>query len=143
MAKAPYPIVPTSQPPGWRDRHPYLKIVIGAALLVAFVAGLFVIVFSSFRASDVYKESLARAQADPQVQQWLGTPIEPGWLMTGDLKISGESGSADIAIPISGPRGKGSLYVVAFKSQGVWRYQRMCVTRAGGNETINLLAAQP
>ena len=138
--KAAYPVIPTAQAPSWRDRHPYLKIGVGAAVLLLMATIPLTLVFATYRGSEVYKESLARAQASPQVQQWLGAPIEAGWFITGELKVSGDHGAADISIPISGPRGKASIRTIAYKSHSVWKFQQMTVSQSGRHETIDLLA---
>lgn len=139
MVKAPYSVISTTRPPSWRDRHPYLKIAVGALVLLLMATIPLTLVFASIRGSEVYKESLAHAQANPQVQQWLGTPIEPGWFVTGEIKVSGDHGAADISIPISGLHGKASIHAIAYKNQGVWRFQQMTVTQSGRDETIDLL----
>ena len=36
--------------------------------------------------------------------------------------MEGSSGEADIAIPISGPKGQGTIHAVAKKSAGEWTY---------------------
>ena len=60
-----------------------------ALLFLAFVGSIVVIVFSAMKSTDVYKEALARAKADPAV-------------------IEAASGESNLAIPISGPKGKGT-----------------------------------
>ena len=108
-------------------------------LLAIFVGGILFIVETSFRHSDCYVQALVRARADPQVVEKLGQPIEAGWTAAGSINISGSSGNADISIPISGPKGKGTLYVVAKKSAGRWEFQTLQVEINGEQERINLL----
>jgi len=108
-------------------------------LLAIFVGGILFIVETSFRHSDCYVQALVRARADPQVVEKLGQPIEAGWTASGSINISGSSGNADISIPISGPKGKGTLYVVAKKSAGRWEFQTLQVEINGEQERINLL----
>jgi hypothetical protein len=107
--------------------------------LVAFVVVIAIVVIGSMRSSTPYKEAVARAQHDARVTQVLGTPIEPGLWTGGNINIQNESGNADINIPISGPRGKASIHVVATKEGGRWSYSRMVVTPEQG-EVIDLLA---
>ena len=112
-------------------------------LLIALgIAGVFLVVIWSFRSSDVYQEAMARTRAHPQVQQALGQPIEAGWMVTGNLNVSGQSGSADLAIPLSGPKGKGTLYVEARKRAGKWAFQHLAVAVQDGPR-IDLLPLQP
>src|SRR5208282_21963 len=113
------------------------------ALLVVFVGLPIAIlgsVFAAIRSSDAAKESLLRAQSNPLLVQKLGTPIEEGWLVSGNINVSGSSGDADLAVPISGPKAKGKIYVTAHKSAGVWRYSVMTAAIEGSDQTINLLS---
>jgi len=93
------------------------------------------------RNSDVAKAALARAQASPLVLQRLGPGIDEGWLLTGSINVSaGGSGDADLAVPISGPKGKGAVYVTAKKGSGTWNYSQMVAVIEGSGERIDLLA---
>jgi len=97
-------------------------------------------VFAAMKNSDAAKESVFQAQTNPQVVNQLGTPIAEGWLVTGSINTSTTSGDADLAIPISGPKGRAKIYVTAHKVAGAWNYKVMEVAIAGSNERINLLA---
>jgi hypothetical protein len=108
-------------------------------LFATFVGGILFIVESSFRHSDCYAQGLARARADPQVTEKIGQPIEAGWTASGSINTSGSSGDADISIPIRGPKGTGTLYVVAKKSAGRWEFQTLQVEVKGEQERIDLL----
>lgn len=59
--------------------------------------------------SEVSQLAFARAQADSVVKQHLGTPLRRRLLTSGSIELSGSSGRADLAIPISGPNGKATL----------------------------------
>ena len=68
----------------------------------------------------------------------LGTPIEEGWYLSGKTNVNGGSGDADISIPISGPKGKGTIYAVATKSAGEWTYSKLQVKIDSTGEAIDL-----
>jgi hypothetical protein len=68
-----------------------------------------VIVFSAIKSTDVYKEALARAKADPAVIEALGSPIKDGFLVSGNTNVNGASGESNLTIPISGPSQKGQF----------------------------------
>jgi hypothetical protein len=89
------------------------------------------------KSSDVYKTAVARAKADVRVRHALGSPIHAGMFPSGKTNVSGPSGEADLAIPISGRKGKGTIYVVATKSAGEWQYSKLIVKTDDG-ETIDL-----
>ena len=90
-------------------------------LFVIFVGSILVIVFSAMKSTDVYKDALSRARGNSAVIEALGTPIKDGFLVSGNTNVNGASGESNLAIPISGPKGKGTIYVSAKKSLGQWR----------------------
>ena len=97
------------------------------------------LVFGSMKQADVYKQAVARAQSDPAVAQRLGSPIEAGMFLSGNINVNGPSGEAKIAIPIHGPKAKGTIYVEANKSAGKWDYSLMQVEIDGEDTRIDLL----
>jgi Cytochrome oxidase complex assembly protein 1 len=108
-------------------------------LFAAFIGAVVLLIFGSMKQSDVYKHSLAKAQTDPVVAQKLGTPIKPGMWLSGNININGPSGEAKLSIPISGPKGTGTIYVEATKSAGKWNYSLMQVAIDGEDTRIDLL----
>lgn len=121
--------------------NPWVWVGIGCAgaivIGVAFVAVILVVVVGSMRSSTPYKDAMQRAQNDPRVIEALGSPIKPGLFISGSIKTENRSGSAELSIPISGPKGKAKIYVVGTKSNGEWSYSTMTVTPATG-EPIDL-----
>jgi len=106
-----------------------------------FVTLIFSIVLGSLKSSDVYNESLAKARTNAQVTAALGTPVEPGFWVSGNISVENSSGQADLSIPVSGPNGTGTIYVTATKSAGRWNYSTMiCEISSSGNR-INLLTS--
>jgi len=112
------------------------------ALFAAFIVLIVTIVFGMIKSSDVYKDALATAQAHPAVVQALGSPIKAGIFVMGSMNTSGSSGQADLAIPISGPKGKGTIYAVASKSAGRWTFSRLAVEIKATKERIDLIESQ-
>jgi hypothetical protein len=103
-------------------------IVLGAIGIAAIV----VIVFGAIKSSDVYKGARATAQKDPRVIQALGSPVEPGWWIKGNVSVRDHSGEADIDFPISGPKGSGRVHAVATRENSGWRYSELVVTPENG-----------
>ena len=64
-------------------------------------------------------------QTNTTAIELLGDPIEAGWLMSGSINTSGNSGDANFTIPVSGPKGKGTVYVEAYKDGGNWQYTQL------------------
>ena len=113
---------------------------LGMLLLVAcFVFVIVSIVFGAMKSSDAYKGALARAKADPRVVSALGSPITDGLFVSGKTNVSGTSGQADMTVPISGPKGKGTIYFVASKFAGKWTFSKLMVEVADTGQRIDLI----
>lgn len=140
--ESPPPPVPPPPRPGWWARNWKWFVPIGclglSVALVAFIGLIVIAVFGAMKSSDVYRQAVAKAAADPAVIEALGSPIKPAMFLSGKVNVDGASGEADMAIPISGPDGKGTIYVVATKSSGVWRFSTFVVDVAKTKERINL-----
>ena len=108
-------------------------------ILAVFVGLIVVIVFSAMKSSDVYREALARAKASPAAVAALGSPIKDGMFVSGSTNVNGASGEANLAIPISGPKGEATLYVAATKSVGVWNYSSLVLEVKQTKRRIDLL----
>ena len=146
MNRPPYPLHPEPMKKGWLEQHPLWKIPFGCVALVLllglFIITLFTVINTSFRRSDVYKEAMSRATGSLQVREQLGEPIKPAWLISGQLNVNGNTGSANFSIPIFGPHGRGLIRAVAQKS-GVWRFTCLQVSIEGQPGNIDLLSVQP
>jgi hypothetical protein len=108
-------------------------------LFVVFVGSIALIVFSAMKSSDVYKDALARAKTHPAVIEALGSPVTEGFLLSGNTNVNGASGEANLSIPVSGPKGKGTTYVAATKSLGRWNYSGLVLEIAKTRQRIDLL----
>ena len=111
-------------------------------LFAAFITLIVMIVFSAMKSSDVYKDALKRAKAEPAVIEALGSPIKDGMFVSGRTNVNGASGEANLAIPIYGPKGEGTLYLVAEKSVGAWNYSNLVVEVKKTKNRIDLLHEQ-
>ena len=130
------PVVPLQKNSGcWKG------VAIGCVALILVgvlgIGGIVYFVFSAIKSNYVYTEAMRRAQANPQVTARLGTPIEAGWLVSGNVSIKNENGEAHLSIPIHGPRGGAMLYLDASQRDNNWRYTRLEVV--GGGPTLDLL----
>jgi hypothetical protein len=115
---------------------------VGLLLLFGlFIAGIIGVVFQTMKSSDVYREAVARASANPAVREALGEPVRTGWSLSGNIEVEGPSGHADVAIPLEGSRRDGTVYAVATKSAGRWSYDRLEVEVEGQEGRIDLLTA--
>jgi hypothetical protein len=132
------------RPSTWWDRNWKWFVPAGCLsallLLLAVVGGLLSFAFGMMKASDAYKHALAEAQLSPAVVAALGEPLKGGLLVSGTLHVEGLAGSADLSIPISGPKGAGTLFLKATKSQGNWTFDALEMEVERTRERIDLLA---
>jgi hypothetical protein len=147
MSTPPYPLRPEPMRRGWLEQHPRWKIPAGCLILILLLAGFATVVLTaittSFHNSEVYKQATVRATENSQVLAALGEPIQFAWIVSGQLNVNGSTGSANLAIPISGSRARGTIHAVAYKSGGVWRFTQLDVSLAGSSASIDLLSTQP
>ena len=144
------PTPPYERPPSWFQRNKKMAIAGGCALVafvillvIGFVAAIALGVMSLVKSSGAYAEALTLARQNEEVRTALGEPIEEGWFVTGSVKTSGPSGEASLAIPLSGPRDAGTLYVEGRKSAGAWRYSVMELEVKSTGKRITLLREIP
>jgi hypothetical protein len=137
-------LAPGYMPPqrkSWLAKNWFWLLIALAVCGAAFLFGIFSLIVGAIRGSDVAKEAVARAQSNAVVVRRLGTPISEGWLVLGSINVSGTSGNADLAVPLSGPKGKATVYVRARKAVGKWNYSFMQAAIEGSDERIDLLAS--
>ena len=130
--------------PNWWSRNwkwfvPVLGVIV-ILLAVGSIALFVTLLFSTMKSSGAYKQALVAARADPAVEQALGAPIDAGFIVSGSVSVSGSSGDADLSIPVSGPKGKGTLHVRATRSMGEWQFTELVLEVAQTGERIDLLA---
>jgi hypothetical protein len=139
---SPPPLTPQSPVGNWWQRNWKWFVPTGCLTLIVMallcVACLVFFVFSGMKSSDAYKTAVARAKSDQRVVAALGDPISEGMFGSGKTNVNGPAGDADIAIPISGPKGKATIYAVATKSEGTWSFSKLNVKIDGSGETIDL-----
>ncbi len=112
-------------------------------LLVLATGGDFALVFGVLRSSDAYQFALSAAQHDPSVVAALGAPVDPGWFTMGEVSATPASGHATLSIPISGPRGAGTIDARADKAGGKWTFSTLSVHIDGRASLLNLLPPTP
>jgi hypothetical protein len=133
-----YPVAPTGQPAvNWqpqstpKNKTVWKYVVIGVVacvvLLALFVSSLFYGIDKMFRSSDVYRMALEHSQKSPCVVRKLGSPLATKGLIEGNMNEAASEGSADLQIPVRGPKDEGSIHVVATKSAGHWEITSLTV----------------
>src|SRR5262245_18383898 len=133
-----------SPPVGGKSGSKLKWIIICVVLVIFVVVALFVVgivsvVFGAIESSDPYQHAVQVATHDPLVLARLGSPIKQGWVPSGSINVSGGSGQADLSISVEGSKAKGTIYVVAKKSEGEWVYENLALRVENSEERIDLL----
>lgn len=141
------------QPPqrSWWSRNWKWALPVGCVLPVLLCGGGIAVFFfliygavtGAIKSSDAYAESMAQARSNPEVVAALGEPIESGMWISGRFSVNGPSGSLDVSIPISGPKGSGTLHVIGTRSAGRWQYSLMAVEIPGRAGRIDVRPRAP
>lgn len=108
-------------------------------IVTACIVGVMFIIFSAMRSSDVYQQAMATLESNETAVAALGEPIKAGWFFSGSINVSTDSGNADLSIPVSGPRAKGRLVVIATKNSDGWHFSRLDLVMKADGDRIDLL----
>ncbi|MFA6356870.1 MAG: cytochrome c oxidase assembly factor Coa1 family protein [Candidatus Omnitrophota bacterium] len=127
----------------WWNRNWKWFVPISSAVVIILFVGLTVLIlslaFGMFKSSDIYKEALSKAESNSVVGATLGVPIKEGFFISGNISTNGPSGSAELAIPVSGPKGSGTIFVEASKSAGRWSFSTFIFESDQTKQRTNLL----
>lgn len=130
----------------WWQRRWKLAVALGVAtsmlLLSGFVVAVCSLTFGILKKSGAYQQAVAAARADNDVIARLGTPIEEGFFVMGEIELTGDGGYANLSIPISGPNGAATIYAEADKSRGQWNFHTLEVMVQDTGEWIHLGGVQ-
>lgn len=124
----------------WIQRNAKWLIPVLLLALAGIVTAVFSVFVGFMKSSEPYRLALARAQASPAVIAVLGTPVDAGFLVLGNIHQTATAGQAQLEIPLRAPRGSGTLYVVAAKAGGAWQFEILIVQPTGSPQRIDLLA---
>ncbi len=112
-------------------------ILIAVGAIFAFLVGIFHMLGSS----EPAKAALRRAQSNSQLVERLGQPIKQGLIVSGNIQYNGPSGHAELSIPLSGPKGKGTLYSISNRRMGLWEFEALQFAADGQESRLDLLAS--
>lgn len=124
----------------WKWFVPLASVIV-IVLFVGFGALMLFLASNMFKSSDSYKEALTRAKSNPVVESVLGEPIKDGLFASGNISINGPSGSAELAIPVSGPKGAGTIFVEATKTAGLWSFSTLIFESNQTKQRVDLLVS--
>ena len=140
---------PQAPQPGWWSRNwkwfvptgcclgTILGIILSIAIFGMGIVGLVSGISKILKSSEPYQTAVALAKSNDKVTEALGTPIEEGFPM-GSVNTNNDAGDANLTIPLTGSKGKGTIYVVGTRSGGTWTYSKMTVKITGTDEEIDL-----
>lgn len=127
----------------WRDIEHFKKTqrkwAIAGFVLLFVVLPLFVTAISSMLKGEAYEQSLIAIESNAEVVEFLGTPIEPGLFVLGNIQISGPDGQAALQYSVSGPNGEAEAYVYAYKDMGQWVLHELVVYNEEKNRKIQIV----
>jgi hypothetical protein len=122
----------------WKWFVPTIVVTV-VLLIVAFVVGVAAIVFGAIRNNEPYQHAIEVVTHDQRALNALGAPVQPRWLVSGSINVSGPSGDANLAIPVRGQARAGTVYLVAKKSAGKWTYETLELEVEGQPARISFL----
>jgi hypothetical protein len=110
-------------------------------LFVLFGVSVFSLAEGMMRSSGAYQLALDKASQSSCVIASIGTPLKPGWFISGSINLNNSNGEANLSIPVRGPGGKGEINVEATKTNGLWRVKSLDFE--GDNGRMQLIPEPP
>jgi hypothetical protein len=130
----------------WWDRNWKWLVPVTVAVPLLVCGGgitfLMTMAMGLMKSTPPYQQSLAAVTAHTGAGDALGTPIEAGWLVAGNVQTSSTSGHADIAYTVRGPSGSARVRVVSDLIGGEWTFSRMDLEFEETGKRLDLLAPE-
>ncbi len=104
---------------GKAQRKAKIGVIISLVGALALTGGIIFLVGGMMK-GEAYDVAMKYLRANEEVRADLGKPIEEGLMPTGSIKTGGGSGSANLNISLSGPKGDGDAQVSLFKTGEKW-----------------------
>jgi Cytochrome oxidase complex assembly protein 1 len=114
-------------------------LALSAALTVLAIAALLWVVVFLNRAVAPVRLAVKAAQASGEFRNAVGEPVQTGTFVRGKMNLTGQSGNADLVIPISGDRGEGVLQEWAQQQSGKWHLCSLSYWSKDGQTRITIL----
>jgi hypothetical protein len=99
-----------------------------------FLVSLSLALDEAIRTSAVYPAILEQTRNSACIASVLGAPLTPDRGLSGSFHERGPYGAANLRIPMHGPKGHGTLLVLAEKQVGVWKVTSLKLTQESEQE---------
>jgi hypothetical protein len=119
---------------GWVSPATARLVLVGIALALVISGAAPAIV----RATGAYGLAMSTARSSAKFGEALGLPASDGWF-PGFQFQGGESPTAALTIPVSGPKARGTLQAAAVKVDGRWRLTRLTLELPANRGAVDLL----
>ncbi len=128
---------------GWWKRNWSWVLPIGGCLTVLIIIGvsigsIFFGVSTMLEDSVPLEYALEKINADPDIVEQMGSPIEKNGIIQGEFNWTDDEKSADMNVPIKGPEDSGTLFIKATAKGDNWTYHEIRVV-VQDNEELDLL----
>lgn len=129
--------------PSWWKRNWKWVVPVGGCFTIIIIAviaigSIFYGVANAIEDSQPYEYALEKINADEDLINALGSPIEKDGMVQGSWNYTNGKKSANMVVPISGPKGSGTLFVEATGEDDDWTYDVIRV-EIGDSETFNII----
>ncbi len=114
--------------PSWWKRNWKWAVPVGGCLSILIIGviaigSIFYGVANAIEDSQPYEYALEKINTDENLINALGSPIEKEGMVNGSWNYTNGQKAVNMKIPISGPKGKGTLFVEATGEGDDWTYQ--------------------
>ena len=119
--------------------------VAGVIVALALVAGMALLNLYEhhLRSCPAFAAAVDLVSRSTAAKSALGEPIKTGLAVRGLVRENGVAGYAILAIPMSGPIGKGIFYAVANRVLGGWTIERAVLQRGGDSQLAERIDLSP
>lgn len=115
----------------WRDIEHFKgtqrKWSIAGALIVCVGFPAFFVSLQGAMKGEAYELSLHHVQSSPEVTAIIGTPVEPGFFVLGEISKGSSGTKASLRYSISGPKGDAETFLYAIKEFDEWVLHNLIV----------------
>lgn len=125
MEQAPWIEQPPVLKRSWFRRH---RLITAVFCIVGFFTLFYFSLDTALNNSDAKKLMISEAEANPLVIEKLGAPITAGKVQAGSIELNGSAGEAELTIPLTGPKGMGTIHSEAVRRDEKWKLLQLQFT---------------